>query len=247
MSLFSTIAYDGTHETKQIPYKGIGAAVAALVLGAAIGFVIADNPPAVDAPVAAATGMALDDFIRLNTTSYEGLAPVTAAVATPQTDAQSFIEMNVTSFEGLAPVTAAVATPQTDPQSFIEMNVTPFEGLAPVTTTVDPFLEMNVTSFEGVAPVTATVATPQTATNSFLNMNVRSYDGLVPSAVAETHKTVDPSFLYWNVEAFNNLSPVEASAVLRSVTTADRNLWAINVTSYGNEAYEYAEQPGGPR
>lgn len=170
MSLLSAIAYDGTHETREIPYKGIGAAVAALVLGAAIGFVIGDNPPAVDVPVAAATGMALDDFIRLNTTSYEGLAPVTA-----------------------------------------------------------------------------TVATPQTATNSFLNMNVTSYDGLVPSAVAETHKTVDPSFLYWNIEAFNNLSPVEPSAVLRSVTTADGNLWAINVTSFGHEAYQYAEQPSGPR
>jgi hypothetical protein len=218
MSLLSTIAYDGTHETREIPFKGIGAVVAALVLGAAIGFVIADNPPAVDAPVAAATGMALDDFIRLNTTSYEGLSPTAAA---PQADAQSFIEMNVTSFEGLAPVTATV-----DP--FFEMNIASYEGLAPVTaavatpqTVTDSFLHMNIASYEGLAPVTAAVAAPQSV--------------------------VDPNFIYWNTVAFESLTPTAIATVSQSPQAVDASFWDLNVTSLEYPVQPYVEQSSGPR
>ena len=242
MSLLSTIAYDGTHETREIPINGFVSVIAALALGAAIGFAIADNPPAADTPVAAASGMALDDFIRLNTTSYEGLAPVTA----PQTVTDQFLTMNISSYETFTPATATA-----DP--FLEMNIASYEGLAPVAaaqpqTVGQAFVDMNVTSYEGLAPAAvATTVVTQSAGDAFIDMNVRSYEGLVPSVVTDTRRSVYSQFLQPNSQAFNSLSPVEASAMLRSLTTADRDLWVLNVTSNGYGADGYADQPSGPR
>ena len=226
MSLTSTIAYETTQQARGFSFRGIGLMVAALIIGAAVGITIANNPTATEAPAVPDTGMALDDFIRLNTTSYEGLVPVSAAAAVEaQGVGDAFIDMNVTSYEGFAP--AAAAQPQTVGQAFVDMNVTSYEGLAPA--------------------VASSSAVTQHVGDAFIDMNVTSYVGLVPSVVTETRRAVDPSFLYWNVEAFNSLSPAEASAVLRSLTTADRNLWVMNVTSYGYEADSYADQPSGPR
>jgi hypothetical protein len=197
MSLTSTIAYETTQQAKEFSFKGIGLMVAALIFGAVVGITIANNPTATEAPAVATTGLALDDFIRLNTTSYEGLVPVATA--------------------------AAVET----------------QGVG------DAFIDMNVASYEGLAPVTATE--PQQVGQAFIDMNVASYEGIAPVVATATHRAADPSFLYWNIEAFNNLSPAEANAVLRSMTAADRNLWVLNVTSYGYAGEEYTEQPSGPR
>jgi hypothetical protein len=252
MSLTSTIAYETTQQAKEFSFKGIGLMVAALIFGAVVGITIANNPTASEAPAVATTGMAFEDFIRLNTTSYEGLVPVAMATAVEtQGVGDAFIDMNVTSYEGLAPVTAA--EPQRVGQAFIDMNVASYEGLAPAVA-AEPrsvgqaFFDMNVASYEGIVPTAAaTVAQTQNVHGAFFDMNVTSYEGLVPVAATATHRAVDPSFLYWNIEAFNNLSPTEAEAVLRSLTAADRNLWGLNVTSYGYAANEYADPPSGPR
>jgi hypothetical protein len=97
----TTIAYDGMDTTKGFSFKGIGILVAGLILGSTIGLAIASNSTTTDVPAASTTGMALDDFIRLNTTSYNGLAPVatTAVAAEPLAVDPGFLEMNIGSFE----------------------------------------------------------------------------------------------------------------------------------------------------
>jgi len=131
MSIFSTIAYDSTHETRRIPFKGIGSVIAALVLGAAIGFAIADNPPAADAPTAASTGIALDDFIRLNTTSYDGLVPAASAavIESQSVGDANFLYWNTTAFDNLIPMESAAVSqaPNTVDPDFWHWNVASLE------------------------------------------------------------------------------------------------------------------------
>ena len=144
MSLTNTIAYEGPR-AKGISVKGIGILVAGLVLGAALGLVVASSSTTTDAPEVSVTGMALDDLIRLNTTSFNGLAPVASAAVVESVSVDpGFLEINTTSFNGLAPVVSAAVDP-----GFLEINTTSFDGLAPVATAVDPrFLEINIGSFE---------------------------------------------------------------------------------------------------
>jgi hypothetical protein len=149
MSLMSTIAHDRAPQARGFSFKGIGLMVAGVVLGAAVGIAIVNVPTATEAPAASTTGMALDDFIRLNTTSYEGIA--SAAAVEPQAVSQAFLDMNIASYEGYA------------------------------------------------------------------------------SAVAGTQAAVEPSVL------------------LRSPATADRDLWYLNVTSFGYPTRPNSEQPGGLR
>jgi len=165
----NTIAYEGPR-ARGISVRGIGILVAGLVLGSVIGLAIATSSTTTDAPEAAVTGMALDDFIRLNTTSFNGLAPVaSAAVVEPVSVDPGFLEINTTSFDGLGPVAANVVDPR-----FLWMNVGSFNGLGPVTASVtDPgFLEMNVGSFDGLTRV----ASPQPVDPSFLEMNIGSIE-----------------------------------------------------------------------
>jgi hypothetical protein len=120
-----------------------------LFLGAAIGLVVANYSTTTDAPEAPVTGMALDDFIRLNTTSYKGLAPAaTAAVVESLPVDPGFFDMNVGLFDGLAPAASAAAA---DPR-FVDINTTALAWLSRAATAtvaeywvVDPgFLEMNI-------------------------------------------------------------------------------------------------------
>ena len=184
MSLFSTIAYDGVPQARGFSLKGIGILVAGLVLGTVVGLTIANNPTTVDAPRASDTAMALDDFIRLNTTSYEGLVPAgSVAAITPQRVGDAFLDMNITSYEGLAPAgSVAAITPQRVGETFLDMNIASYEGLAPV--------------------AGAAVTTPQSAVDaSFLYWNTTAFDNLTPTesqAVVQSGATVDPDFWYWN-------------------------------------------------
>jgi hypothetical protein len=116
MSLTNTIAYEGPR-ARGVSVKGMGILVAGLVLGAVIGLATATSSTTTDEPEASVTGMALDDFIRLNTTSLNGLAP--AGVVESVAVDPGFVEMNTTSFDGLV----RVASPQTVNPSFLEMNI----------------------------------------------------------------------------------------------------------------------------
>jgi hypothetical protein len=141
-TMSSALTYEGTPEATGVSFKGIGILVAGLVLGAAIGLVVANTSTTTDAPEVSVTGMALDDFIRLNTTSYNGLAPVaTVAVVESLQVHPGFFDMNVGSFDGLAPVAAAAVVP-----GYLE---TPIISVAPATAPADPgFLDMNIGSLE---------------------------------------------------------------------------------------------------
>ena len=111
MSLFSTIAHDGAVPARGFSLKGIGMMAAGLALGVTVGFVIGTNGTAAEpsvTPAATVTGLAYDDFVRLNTTDLDGLVPAASAKAIESPAVvDPFIEMNTTSFDGLVPVAAA--------------------------------------------------------------------------------------------------------------------------------------------
>ena len=142
----NTIAYEGPR-ARGISVRGVAILVAGLVLGAVVGLAIATSSSSTVAPEAVVTGMALDDFIRLNTTSFNGLAPVASAAVAPSVSVDpGFLEINTTAFNGLAPVVSAAVDPR-----FLWINVGSFDGLTRMTTpqTVDPsWLEMNIGSLE---------------------------------------------------------------------------------------------------
>jgi hypothetical protein len=96
MSLTSTVAYEDIPKARGFSVKGLGILVAGLVLGASIGLAIASFTSATDAPEVSVTVMDLDDFIRLNTTSLEGIAPAgSAVVVEPRAADPHFLEMNI--------------------------------------------------------------------------------------------------------------------------------------------------------
>jgi hypothetical protein len=106
MSHFSTITHHETPQLRHVSRGGIEIAVAIVALGAALVFVISQNEPTADqaqAPAAAATGLAAEDFLRLNTIDLEYLSPAisdlpgTASAAT----VDPFEYANIGSYEGL--------------------------------------------------------------------------------------------------------------------------------------------------
>jgi hypothetical protein len=100
MSLTSTVAYEDIPKARGFSVKGLGILVAGLVLGASIGLAIASFTSATDAPEVSVTVMDLDDFIRLNTTSLDGIAPAgSAVVVEPRAVDPHFLEANVGSLE----------------------------------------------------------------------------------------------------------------------------------------------------
>lgn len=110
-------------EGERFSLKGIGILLAGVVLGATIGLVVASNSAATDAPEVSVPGMAFDDFIRLNTTSFNGLAPVVSAGVVESVSVDpGFLEINTTSFNGLAPAVSAAVDP-----GFLERNIASLE------------------------------------------------------------------------------------------------------------------------
>ena len=198
MSLFSTIAHEGAAPARGFSLKGIGMVAAGLALGVAVGFAIVNSRTAAepsDAAIATATGLAYDDFVRLNSTDLDNLAPATVSAATIQSQAvvDPFIQMNTTSFDGLVP---AAATAVVDP--FIQINTTSYDGLVPAAATavVDPFIQINTTSYDGLVPAaSAAVVDP------FIQINTTALDGLVPAASAhgQTSGNASEEFLDWNI------------------------------------------------
>jgi hypothetical protein len=100
MLLTSTVAYEGMPKERGFSVKGIAILAAGLVLGAAIGFAIANFTSTTDAPTAS------------------------AVVVEPWTVDPHFLEMNVGSFESLALAgSAVVVEPWTVDPHFWEANV----------------------------------------------------------------------------------------------------------------------------
>ncbi len=111
MSLFSTIAHDGAAPARGFSLKGIGMMAAGLALGVAVGFVVGTNGTAAESsvtPAATITGLAYDDFVRLNTTDLDGLVGAAAAKAIESPAVvDPFIRINTTDLDGLVGAAAA--------------------------------------------------------------------------------------------------------------------------------------------
>ena len=158
MSLFSTIAHDGAAPARGFSLKGIGMMAAGLALGVTVGFVIGTNGTAAEpsaTPLATVTGLAYDDFVRLNTTDLDGLVPAASAKAIESPAVvDPFIEMNTTSFDGLV---AVIESQKVVDPNFLYWNTTALDNLVPVASAaviksqseVDPnFLYWNIASLE---------------------------------------------------------------------------------------------------
>ena len=133
MSLFSTIAHDGAAPARGFSLKGIGMMAAGLALGVAVGFVIGTNGTAAESsvtPAATVTGLAHDDFVRLNTTDLDALVPAASAKAIESPAVvDPFIQMNTTSFDGLV---AGIESQSVVDPNFLYWNTTALENLVPV-------------------------------------------------------------------------------------------------------------------
>jgi hypothetical protein len=131
MSQFNTITHHETPQMRHVSRRGIEIAVAIVALGAALVFVISQNEPTVDqagAPVVAATGLAAEDFMRLNTIDLEYLSPAisdlpgTASAVT----VDPFEYANVGSYDWLNRMHEARHA--VDP-NFMKMNVDSYDWL----------------------------------------------------------------------------------------------------------------------
>lgn len=110
MSLFSTIAHDGPVPARGLP-KRMWMMAAGLLLTVTVGFVIVNSTAAEPEDTATATNARLshEEFIRINTTALDALAPATAAVKSEDL-ADPFIYINTTVLDGLAPAAGAIET-----------------------------------------------------------------------------------------------------------------------------------------
>ena len=162
MSLFSTIAHDGAAPARGFSLKGIGMMAAGLALGVTVGFVIANSGTAAEpsaAAVATVTGLANDDFVRLNATDLDALVPAASAQAIESPAVvDPFIQMNTTDLDGLVGAAAAAVTESqrvVDP-NFLYWNTTALENLVPVAAAdgetsgnvSEEFLYWNIASLE---------------------------------------------------------------------------------------------------
>ena len=157
MSLFSTIAHEGAAPARGFSLKGIGMMAAGLALGVAVGFVIGNSGTAAEpsaTPAATVTGMAHDDFVRINTTDLDALVPATSTQAIEsQRVVDPFIEMNTTSFDGLV---AVIESQKVVDPNFLYWNTTALDNLVPVAAAnggksgnvSEEFLNWNIASLE---------------------------------------------------------------------------------------------------
>lgn len=131
MSQFSTITHHETPQLRHVSRRGIEIAVAIVALGATLVFVISQNEPTADqaqAPVAAATGLAAEDFLRINTIDLENLSqaisdqPGTASAIT----VDPFEYANVGSYDWL--ISVAEERHAVDPD-FMKVNVGSYDWL----------------------------------------------------------------------------------------------------------------------
>jgi len=131
MSLFSTIAQEGSLPREVSPRRGI-ATILVVALLVSVGVFFAtdltdDSPVATDV---ATSGLSHEEFIRLNTTALDALIPAVASVS--QMDVDSFLYWNTTALNAL--VSAKSDTQGADVGSFIYWNTAALEyPQAPVT------------------------------------------------------------------------------------------------------------------
>ncbi len=181
MSLLSTIAHEGAVPARGFSPKGIGMMAAGLALGVAVGFGIVNSQSATESSsnsAAPPAGLAQDEFIRLNTTAYDGLVPAApVAVTKAQAAVNPFIEINTTALDALVPAASAAV--------------------------IDPFIHLNTTSYDGLVPtVSRAVIGSQSAVDSnFLYWNTDALNGLVQkgSVEGQTSSTASEEFLNWNI------------------------------------------------
>ncbi|MEE8407365.1 MAG: hypothetical protein V3S32_09480 [Acidimicrobiia bacterium] len=181
MSLLSTIAHEGAVPARGFSPKGIGMMAAGLALGVAVGFGIVNNQSATESSASSAaspTGLAQDEFIRLNTTAYDGMVPAAPVVVTEvQAAVNPFIEINTTALDALVPAASAAV--------------------------VDPFIHINTTSYDGLVPTvsTAVIGSQSVVDSNFLYWNTDALNGLVPTASVDgqTSSPVNEQFLNWNI------------------------------------------------
>ena len=157
MSLFNTIAHDGAAPARGFSLKGIGMMAAGLALGVAVGFVIGTSGTAAESsvtPAATVTGLAYDDFVRLNTTDLDALVPAASAKAIESPAVvDPFIQMNTTSFDGLV---AVIEYQRVVDPNFLYWNTTALDNLVPVAAAdgeksgniSEEFLYWNIASLE---------------------------------------------------------------------------------------------------
>lgn len=126
MSLLNTIAVERTTPLRGFRLRGIGTMAAVLVLGVALGFALSSIDVPAEMAQASTGSLAHDEFLELNTSSYDGLVPAIAVVATDSRIAiDPFVDMNTTSYDGV--VVASVTNPQSVAGAFIDLNTTSLE------------------------------------------------------------------------------------------------------------------------
>ena len=124
MSLFSTLAHEGTLTTRVFSRRGLVTMFGAAFLVISTVFVITNSTD--ESPVAVNTvtdSLTQDEFIRLNTTALDALVP--AVVIESQMDADPFLYWNTTALDGLAPSTSRA--PEVDVDSFLYWNTSALE------------------------------------------------------------------------------------------------------------------------
>ena len=131
MSLLSTIAHEGAVPARGFSPKGIGIMAAGLALGVGLGLTIVNNGTTDESSgtaVASANGLAHENFLRLNTTSYDGVVPAASVAATQAQAVDPFIQMNVDSYGGLVPAASVAATQaSTVSEEFLNWNIASLE------------------------------------------------------------------------------------------------------------------------
>ena len=124
MSLFGTLAHEGTLSTNSSRRGLLTIVGAALVIALGL-FAISkatDESPVVVNTISDSLAHQ-EEFIRLNTTALDALAP--AAVVEPLMDVDPFLYWNTTALDALAP--AAVVEPLMDVDPFLYWNTTALE------------------------------------------------------------------------------------------------------------------------
>lgn len=130
MSLFNTIAHDGTPSARGVFARGGVVIAIGLALAIAVGFSMADGGAAEKSPArtwSAASGLAHDEFLRLNTTALDALVPAAPAVTGPQGVVDRFTYLNTTALDALVPAASAVTGSQGVVDRFIYLNTTALE------------------------------------------------------------------------------------------------------------------------
>lgn len=124
MSLFSTLAHEGTLSTKALSPRGLVTIVGAALLVTSSVFFITDSRDESGVAVRTVTGsLSQEEFIRLNTTALDALVP--AVVIESQADVDRFLYWNTTALDALVGTTAG--EPEAAVDSFLYWNTTALE------------------------------------------------------------------------------------------------------------------------